>query len=75
MCGIAGWIDYTRLLTNEEKTIEAMTRALTRRGPDDEGFWQSDHALLGHRRLVVVDPEGGRQPMSLQWGGTTYIIV
>ncbi len=75
MCGIAGWIDHKRNLADKSSVIEAMTRALSRRGPDAEGLWVSRQALLGHRRLVVVDPEGGGQPMSLSWGGTTYILV
>ena len=75
MCGIAGWIDFSKVLTGEGDTVRAMTEALTRRGPDAEGFWSSTHALLGHRRLIVVDPEGGRQPMTLQSGGNTYVIV
>jgi asparagine synthase (glutamine-hydrolysing) len=52
-----------------------MTRTLSRRGPDAEGFWVYENALLGHRRLTVVDPEGGRQPMALAWGGTTYVLI
>lgn len=75
MCGIAGWIDYSRCLLHEEHTIEAMVRALVHRGPDAEGFWYSTHALLGHRRLVVVDPAGGRQPMRLVRGENSYTMI
>jgi asparagine synthase (glutamine-hydrolysing) len=75
MCGIAGWIDYSRDISNEKHIIKDMTKTLIRRGPDAEGFWYSPQALLGHRRLVVVDPEGGRQPMRLSQGENTYTIV
>jgi asparagine synthase (glutamine-hydrolysing) len=34
------------------------------RGPDASGIWLAPHAGLGHRRLAVIDIEGGRQPMS-----------
>ncbi len=75
VCGIAGWIDYARCISNEDRVIKDMVETLTRRGPDAEGFWFSTHALLGHRRLVVVDPEGGRQPMRCRWGDNNYVMV
>ena len=37
---------------------------MTCRGPDAGGVWASGHALIGHRRLAVVDLPGGVQPMS-----------
>ncbi|MEU1075184.1 MULTISPECIES: asparagine synthase (glutamine-hydrolyzing) [unclassified Streptomyces] len=43
--------------------IEAMTAALAPRGPDAGGVWLDEHAALGHRRLAVIDPAGGVQPM------------
>ena len=64
MCGIVGWIAFGRDLTRERDTIATMTRTLHRRGPDDEGEWLSPHAVLGHRRLAVLDIEGGAQPMT-----------
>src|SRR4051812_25614068 len=63
MCGITGWVDWTRDLQRQLPVISAMTRTQTPRGPDDEGVWLSRHAALGHRRLAVIDIEGGRQPM------------
>lgn len=63
MCGITGWVDFFRDLTLQRPTVEAMTRTLERRGPDAEGIWLAPHAAIGHRRLAVIDIEGGRQPM------------
>jgi asparagine synthase (glutamine-hydrolysing) len=40
-----------------------MTRALTHRGPDDEGFFDDDRVSLGFRRLAVIDLETGEQPI------------
>lgn len=75
MCGITGWIDWERDLTRESPTLKAMTGTLAFRGPDAAGLWLSTHAALGHRRLVVVDPAGGAQPMTRQLGQRVYTIT
>lgn len=64
MCGITGWVDWTRDLRRERAVITDMTRTQTPRGPDAEGVWLSRRAAFGHRRLAVIDIEGGRQPMA-----------
>ncbi|HEY7429852.1 MAG TPA: asparagine synthase (glutamine-hydrolyzing) [Streptosporangiaceae bacterium] len=66
MCGIAGWVDFERDLTGERATAEAMTQTMACRGPDGEGLWLDRHVALGHRRLAVIDIEGGRQPMTAE---------
>ncbi|MBH8605852.1 asparagine synthase (glutamine-hydrolyzing) [Thermoactinomyces sp. CICC 10522] len=63
MCGIAGWIDWEQDLRAKEEIIEKMTETLYWRGPDKQGIWVSERALLGHRRLIVIDRDGGAQPM------------
>ena len=63
MCGIAGWIDWDVDLTREHPTLEAMCERLACRGPDAAGAWTSREAAFVHRRLIVIDPEGGAQPM------------
>lgn len=75
MCGIAGWVDYDKNLLDYEQVIENMTAALKKRGPDACGIYKHKHALLGHRRLVVVDPSGGAQPMTRELGKNKYTIV
>ncbi|WP_096155186.1 MULTISPECIES: asparagine synthase (glutamine-hydrolyzing) [Bacillus] len=74
MCGITGWINYNRSLRNESETIAKMTNTLTKRGPDDTNTWIHDHVAFGHKRLVVVDPEGGKQPMSRTKNENGYTI-
>ncbi|MFB7664828.1 asparagine synthase (glutamine-hydrolyzing) [Kitasatospora sp. NPDC056138] len=64
MCGIAGWVDFTRDLRDEQDVFTAMTGSMIDRGPDAGGAWTSARAAIGHRRLAVIDVEGGRQPMS-----------
>ena len=75
MCGIVGMVDFHKNIKKEEKTLTKMIKTLERRGPDSEGEYYSDNVLLGHRRLIVVDPAGGRQPMIKVVGGKKYIIV
>ena len=52
-----------------------MTKALAKRGPDEENFYTSEHISLGHRRLIIIDPENGKQPMSFTYNENTYTIV
>lgn len=75
MCGIAGWIDWGRDLTRQKSVLEAMGGTLANRGPDAEGFWFSRHAAFAHRRLIVVDPAGGAQPMIRRRGERQYVLV
>ncbi|RSO40006.1 asparagine synthase (glutamine-hydrolyzing) [Streptomyces sp. WAC 06725] len=76
MCGIAGWIDFERNLAQERATAWAMTDTMACRGPDDAGLWAGGHAALGHRRLAVIDPAHGRQPMhSTLPDGTSHVIT
>lgn len=63
MCGIAGTIDFLHDMSNVDTLAQSMARALTRRGPDAGGVYTNHAALLVHRRLIVVDPTGGAQPM------------
>jgi asparagine synthase (glutamine-hydrolysing) len=62
VCGITGWVDFEQDLTGQRAIVEAMTETMACRGPDDAGVWCSERALIGHRRLAVVDIPGGVQP-------------
>ena len=75
MCGIAGWVNFSESLKSNSKIIKKMTDILERRGPDSEGIYESENVLLGHRRLIVVDPEGGEQPMIKIINGSKYVLV
>jgi len=57
-------VDYTRDLTQAGQVLDAMTDTLALRGPDASGSWRHRHALLGHRRLAIIDLDGGVQPMT-----------
>ena len=62
MCGIAGEINFRTQINNE--IIREMSRALTPRGPDADGLFEHEHVCLAHRRLIVIDPDNGAQPMT-----------
>jgi asparagine synthase (glutamine-hydrolysing) len=74
MCGISGWIDFDKAIKKETETLKKMVNTLERRGPDETNIWYDTHVGFGHKRLIVVDPEGGRQPMTKQKDGFNYTI-
>ena len=51
-----------------------MTATLAKRGPDDENVWSDTHVSFGHRRLTVVDPVGGKQPMTKDHESGVYTL-
>ncbi|MFC7393179.1 asparagine synthase (glutamine-hydrolyzing) [Scopulibacillus cellulosilyticus] len=75
MCGITGWIDWRKDLRYEQQTIHQMAKSIEHRGPDDLNTWLSPRAAFGHARLIVVDPNGGAQPMQKSMNGHTYTMV
>ncbi|MFG3053138.1 asparagine synthase (glutamine-hydrolyzing) [Kitasatospora sp. NPDC048239] len=64
MCGITGWVSFHQDVRQSAPVIEAMTATMALRGPDAGGVWLGPHAALGHRRLSVIDLDGGAQPMA-----------
>jgi len=64
MCGICGVWNYKSDSPIEKTVVRRMAQVMTHRGPDDEGFYFDSDIGLGHRRLSIVDLEGGHQPMS-----------
>ncbi|MGM9584516.1 MAG: asparagine synthase (glutamine-hydrolyzing) [Faecousia sp.] len=71
MCAIAGIIG----LKAEDSTIRRMLQTMRRRGPDAQGVYCSGDTALLHTRLAIIDPKGGRQPMSLSWAQERYTLV
>jgi len=61
MCGIAGIIRKHTLIQPDE--INRMCNAMAHRGPDGEGTFIYEQLALGHRRLSIIDLEGGGQPI------------
>ena len=75
MCGIAGWLDQKRNMEELGAELSAMSESLRKRGPDEHGEYIKRHIALLHRRLSVIDPQNGQQPMSTLYDGEKYTIV
>jgi asparagine synthase (glutamine-hydrolysing) len=73
MCGICGIFDSERLTIIQRETLKAMADQIRHRGPDDEGFYSCGPVGLAHRRLSIIDLEGGHQPLANE-DDTIWII-
>ena len=75
MCGIAGIIPTSQ----DSKIVAAdivkrMTDHMRLRGPDAEGTWVGEGVVLGHRRLSIIDLDGGQQPITNEDGSITIVF-
>ena len=63
MCGIAGFTRFNNKSYDAGQIIERMCNKIAHRGPDGFGYENLANISLGHRRLSIVDLEGGAQPI------------
>ncbi|MGW4940903.1 asparagine synthase (glutamine-hydrolyzing) [Actinoplanes sp. NPDC004185] len=75
MCGITGWVNFTRDLADQRAIVDRMTATMACRGPDAEGSWLAGPAALGHRRLAIIDLDGGAQPMIAEDPGGQPVVL
>lgn len=75
MCGIVGIIDFENDVLEKCAILSKMMDKMSHRGPDAAGSFITHQVALGHRRLAVIDPAGGSQPMTRSIGSNTYTIV
>ena len=75
MCGFAGIVNFKDDIRGQLPILDAMSSTLQLRGPDQHGYAQYEHVLLAHRRLIVVDPRGGLQPMTKIREGFNYTLI
>ena len=73
MCGIAGLVAFERDRAIDTDRLIRMRDVLGHRGPDGAGLWSEGGVGLGHRRLAIVDPAGGQQPMSNE-DGSVWLV-
>lgn len=70
MCGITGIVSRN---PEERSSIRRMTDLLAHRGPDGFGYYEDEAVALGHRRLSIIDLDGGAQPISNE-DGTIQLV-
>ena len=70
MCGIVGFVNYKQDVSRFRNILINMNNTLVRRGPDEDGYYIRKHIALAHKRLIVIDPEGGKQPMIVQYNNS-----
>ncbi|BAK80644.1 asparagine synthase (glutamine-hydrolyzing) [Candidatus Arthromitus sp. SFB-rat-Yit] len=75
MCGITGFSNFNKDITSEFNNIVMMNDSLYHRGPDEYDYYKHKNVVFGHRRLSIVDPDGGKQPMQRVVNFHKYTIV
>ena len=58
MCGFVGFANFKKDISENMNILENMNDTLSKRGPDEEGYYIDKNVALAHKRLIVVDPEG-----------------
>ena len=74
MCGFTGYVNVLEKIEQNKNVLEQMNNTLKKRGPDEDGYYISENACLAHKRLIVIDPEGGKQPMIEHYSYGDYVI-
>jgi len=76
MCGFVGIFDYDLTQEALASAVDEMLKSIAHRGPDGDGVvvLGSGNGVLGHRRLAIIDPEHGKQPMTTQDGNLTVVF-
>ena len=57
MCGFVGFADFKNDVSSKKSVLLNMNSVLSRRGPDEEGYYIDKNIALGHKRLIVIDPK------------------
>ena len=74
MCGITGFARAHHDAEEARRIVKAMADRIVYRGPDGEGYYVDDQVALGHRRLSIIDLEGGKQPMFNEDGSLAVVF-
>lgn len=75
MCGFIGFVDFKKEIPFKKEILSNMNSTLSKRGPDEDGIYTEKNVALAHKRLIVIDPEGGKQPMIEKYSYGEYVIV
>ena len=60
MCGFVVFVQLKQKFkyTKEIYLLKKMNNTLSKRGPDEEGYYINDSICMAHKRLIVIDPKG-----------------
>lgn len=58
MCGLVGFVNFQKDISSYKNVLNNMNNTLSKRGPDEDGYYIKNNVSLGHKRLIVIDPEG-----------------
>ena len=60
MCGFVGFVNLKQKFEypKEIDLLKKMNNTLSKRGPDEEGYYINDSICMAHKRLIVIDPKG-----------------
>ena len=75
MCGFVSVMNLKEDLISKKNILISMNDTLKKRGPDECGYYVDKNILLAHRRLIVIDPDGGKQPMTFYYNSNKYVIA
>ena len=75
MCGFVGFANFKNDISSMKNILLNMNSTLSKRGPDEDGYYINKNVALGHKRLIVIDPIGGKQPMIEKFSYGEYVIV
>src|SRR5262245_39424106 len=74
MCGICGIVNFNATENVDRSLLDKMTLAQAHRGPDDHSLFIDRNVGLGHRRLSIIDLNGGAQPISNEDGSVVVVF-
>ena len=74
MCGFVGFANLKEKQIQNKSVLEKMNQTLSKRGPDEQGYYINNHISMAHKRLIVIDPDGGKQPMIEKYSYGDYVI-
>lgn len=74
MCGFVGITNLKKNILEDRNILEKMNNTLSKRGPDEDGYYIKEHIALAHKRLIVIDAKGGKQPMVETFSSGEYVI-
>ncbi len=74
MCGICGQLVFDDSAQASAEGVRAMMDAMVHRGPDDQGLFCRGPVALGVRRLSIIDPAGGHQPIFSEDGSKVVVL-